>query len=182
MEQSLLSKCLTRTYKKTRILNIKIRHICLFNSYNKFKVQVVCLVFFKFGLNILIWEISPWLLMSPILIVNYLILDINGKPLWNIKFLKNYIDLVNRKPPSKQDVYPANSKFYNYLRGLWCFTSDKSWKQKALSKNLQPAARICWRQIWDEATIGRWDACIHKTTQRGQGFCVILLVVNVQHG
>ena len=40
-----------------------IGHICLFSSYNKFKVQVLWLVFYdKFGLDILIWESPPYLL------------------------------------------------------------------------------------------------------------------------
>ena len=35
-----------------------------YNFYNKFKVHVVWLVFHKFGVIILIWEISPGLLFG----------------------------------------------------------------------------------------------------------------------
>ena len=64
VDKSFNSKCITWTIEKTWTLNIKIWVICQCqcNSNNKFKVQVVRLVFFyKFRLNILIWEISPCL-------------------------------------------------------------------------------------------------------------------------
>ena len=61
LEKSLQPIYLTRTYKKTShttwTLNIKITVICLYNLYNKFKVHVVWLVFYKFGLNISSGEI-----------------------------------------------------------------------------------------------------------------------------
>ena len=59
-------KCLTRTNQKTShstcTLNIKMRVICLYISYNQLKVHAVWLVFLKFELNNLVWEISSRLL------------------------------------------------------------------------------------------------------------------------
>ena len=58
-----ISSYLTRTFEETShttwTLNLKIQFLCLYNSYNKFKVQVVRLFFYKFRLNILILKISP---------------------------------------------------------------------------------------------------------------------------
>ena len=51
MKISLDPKYLTRTYKETShttwTLNIKLRDICLWNLYNKLKVYVVWLVYFR---------------------------------------------------------------------------------------------------------------------------------------
>ena len=66
MEKTLKASS-TQTYRKTShttwTLNIKMRVICHNNSYNKFKVQVVWLVFYKFRFNIVIWKISLRLLV-----------------------------------------------------------------------------------------------------------------------
>ena len=64
VDKSLKSKCLTRTCKNKSYLlhelfNIKIRVICLYIISLKF--MKYGLFFYKFGINFLIWEISPWL-------------------------------------------------------------------------------------------------------------------------
>ena len=59
-------KCLTQTNQKTShttcTLNIKMRVICLYTSYNQLKVHVVWLFFFE--LNNLVWEISLCLFVN----------------------------------------------------------------------------------------------------------------------
>ena len=51
MEKTLISKCMTRKSHTIWTLNLKIRGICLYNLYNKFKVHVVWLDFLQVRVN-----------------------------------------------------------------------------------------------------------------------------------